>query len=161
LLLLSKVAGSTCARSTSNRELDVRPRPHFYLAAYCLKTNGGPLTRFPLRSTVTSTRSAILMKGMPLFIPYVGISGGSRSAERSGGGLGKFTIAGRVVDSSGNGVADVELQVGKQTVYTGATGVWGVSDRITVIETTAGRQWFREYPGSYTICRSRPAQLTS
>jgi hypothetical protein len=28
------------------------------------------LTRFPLRSTVTSTRSAILMKGMPLFIPY-------------------------------------------------------------------------------------------
>jgi len=37
--------------------------------AYCLKTNGGPLTRFPLRLTVTSTRSAILTKGMPLFIP--------------------------------------------------------------------------------------------
>ena len=37
---------------------------------YCLKTTGGPLTRLPLRSTVTSTRSAILMKGMPLFIPY-------------------------------------------------------------------------------------------
>jgi hypothetical protein len=27
--------------------------------AYCLKTNGGPLTRFPLRSTVTSMVSAI------------------------------------------------------------------------------------------------------
>jgi hypothetical protein len=37
--------------------------------AYCLKTNGGPLTRFTLRSTVTSTRSAILTKGIPLFIP--------------------------------------------------------------------------------------------
>ena len=37
---------------------------------YCLKTTGGPLTRLPLRSTVTSTRSAILMKGIPLFIPY-------------------------------------------------------------------------------------------
>jgi hypothetical protein len=28
----------------------------------------------------------------------------------------------RVVDTSGDAVADVELQVGKQTVYTGATG---------------------------------------
>jgi hypothetical protein len=36
---------------------------------YCLKINGGPLTRFPLRSTVTSTRSAIVTKGIPLFIP--------------------------------------------------------------------------------------------
>src|SRR5208283_2583377 len=36
---------------------------------YCLKTNGGPLTRLPLRATVTSTRSAILMKGMALFMP--------------------------------------------------------------------------------------------
>jgi hypothetical protein len=35
---------------------------------------------------------------------------------------GKFTIPGRAVDSSGNGVADVELQVGKQTVYTGTNG---------------------------------------
>ena len=42
--------------------------------------------------------------------------------ERGGGGLGKFTIAGRVVDTNGNGVADLELQVGKQTVYTGASG---------------------------------------
>ena len=39
------------------------------LQIYCLNTNGGPLTRFPLRSTVTSTRSAILTKGIPLFIP--------------------------------------------------------------------------------------------
>ena len=39
------------------------------IADYCLKTSGGPLTRFPLRSTVTSTRSAIFMNGMPLFMP--------------------------------------------------------------------------------------------
>jgi hypothetical protein len=38
-------------------------------AGYCLKTTGGPLTRFALSATVTSTRLAILMKGMPLFIP--------------------------------------------------------------------------------------------
>jgi hypothetical protein len=43
-------------------------------------------------------------------------------AERSGGGLGKFTIAGRVVDERGNCVAGVELQVGKTMVYTGANG---------------------------------------
>ena len=36
---------------------------------YCLKTTGGPLTRFPLRLTVTSTRFAILTRGIPLFIP--------------------------------------------------------------------------------------------
>jgi hypothetical protein len=36
---------------------------------YCLKMTGGPLTRFAWRDTVTSTRSAILMKGMPLSIP--------------------------------------------------------------------------------------------
>ena len=47
--------------------------------------------------------------------------------ERSGGGLGRFTIAGRVVDESGNGVADMELQVGKQTVYIGARGDFVVS----------------------------------
>jgi hypothetical protein len=40
-----------------------------WVRGYCLKTNGGPLTRFAWRLTVTSTRSAILMKGMPLFIP--------------------------------------------------------------------------------------------
>ena len=37
---------------------------------YCSKSTGGPLILFALRSTVTSTRSAILMKGMALFIPY-------------------------------------------------------------------------------------------
>jgi hypothetical protein len=36
---------------------------------YCLRTTGGPLIRFSLRSTVTATRSAILIKGM-LLIPY-------------------------------------------------------------------------------------------
>ena len=40
------------------------------LVGYFLKTRGGPLTRLTLRSTLTSTRSAILMKGIPLFIPY-------------------------------------------------------------------------------------------
>ena len=36
---------------------------------YCFRTTGGPLVRFALRATFTSTRLAILMKGMPLFIP--------------------------------------------------------------------------------------------
>src|SRR5215467_1680701 len=36
---------------------------------YGLNTSGGPLTRFTWRSTLTSTRSAILIKGIPLFIP--------------------------------------------------------------------------------------------
>jgi len=36
---------------------------------YYLKSNGDPLTRFTLKSIVTSTRSAILMKGMPLSMP--------------------------------------------------------------------------------------------
>jgi hypothetical protein len=39
------------------------------LAGYCLNTSGGPLTRLPFRSTITSTRSAIFTKGMPLFMP--------------------------------------------------------------------------------------------
>ena len=45
------------------------PRPFFRPASYYFITTGGPLTRFPLRSTVTSTRSAIVTKGIPLFIP--------------------------------------------------------------------------------------------
>ena len=36
---------------------------------YSLKTTGGLLTRFPLRSTITSMWSTILMNGIPLFIP--------------------------------------------------------------------------------------------
>ena len=39
-------------------------------SAYRLRVTGGPLIRAALSLTVTSTRSAILMKGMPLFIPY-------------------------------------------------------------------------------------------
>jgi len=44
-------------------------RPKGAAPGYCLKTNLGPPTRFPLRSTITSTRSAIFTKGMPLFMP--------------------------------------------------------------------------------------------
>ena len=36
---------------------------------YCFISGGGPLIRFHLRLTLTSTRSATLIKGMPLFIP--------------------------------------------------------------------------------------------
>jgi hypothetical protein len=44
----------------------IRARFH---RGYCLRTTGGPLVRFATRSTVTSTRSAILTSGIPLFIP--------------------------------------------------------------------------------------------
>jgi hypothetical protein len=44
--------------------------PRVLRGDYCLKTTGGPLTRFILRSTLTSTRLAILTSGIPLFIPY-------------------------------------------------------------------------------------------
>jgi hypothetical protein len=53
-----------------------------------------------------------------------GVNGGTHA-----GGMGRFTIAGRGVDESGNGVADLELQVGKQTVYTGATGEFELTVR--------------------------------
>jgi hypothetical protein len=36
---------------------------------YFLRAMGGPLTRLTIMSTVTSTRSAILIKGIPLFMP--------------------------------------------------------------------------------------------
>src|SRR3974390_1942878 len=36
---------------------------------YCSNAGGGPLTRFHLRLTLTCTRFAILMKGIPLFMP--------------------------------------------------------------------------------------------
>jgi hypothetical protein len=39
------------------------------ISNYCWKTGGGPLTRFHFRLTFTSTRFAILMKGMLLFMP--------------------------------------------------------------------------------------------
>jgi hypothetical protein len=44
-------------------------------------------------------------------------------AERSDRGLGKFTIAGRVVDVEGNAVVDAEVMVGKTVVYTRGRGV--------------------------------------
>jgi hypothetical protein len=37
--------------------------------SYCLKTRGGPFISLASRAMVTSTWSAILMKGMPLFMP--------------------------------------------------------------------------------------------
>jgi hypothetical protein len=49
-------------------ELRNRARPIFRNNGYSLKTNGGPLTRFTLRSTLSSSRSAILWKGVLLFI---------------------------------------------------------------------------------------------
>jgi hypothetical protein len=60
---------TTLVHSLDTRE--VRPAAAGTLCepGYCVKVNAGPLTRLPVRSTVTSTRSAILMKGMPLFIP--------------------------------------------------------------------------------------------
>ena len=45
-----------------------KARPQFCRQNY-LSATGGPLTRLALRSTVTSTRSAILMKGMLPLIP--------------------------------------------------------------------------------------------
>jgi hypothetical protein len=53
----------------SNMRHEKTPRKSYEQARYWVKTNGGPLTRFTLRFTVTSTRSAILMKGIPLFMP--------------------------------------------------------------------------------------------
>jgi hypothetical protein len=58
-----------CNRNVTVRIGSVALRTHPIPRAYCLKTSGGPLTRFTFRLTVTSTRSAIFMKGMPLFIP--------------------------------------------------------------------------------------------
>lgn len=49
--------------------------------------------------------------------------------ERIGGGLGKFTIAGRVVDVKGNAVVDAEVMVGKTVVYTGANGEFELTVR--------------------------------
>ena len=43
--------------------------PHFGCGTDYLSSSGGPLTRFPLRWKLTSTWSAILMNGMPFFIP--------------------------------------------------------------------------------------------
>src|SRR6201981_2550151 len=45
----------------------LRKRPY---KTYCSKAGGRPAIRFHLRLTLTWTRLAILMKGMPLFMPY-------------------------------------------------------------------------------------------
>lgn len=42
---------------------------HFGCGGAYLSSSGGPLTRLPLRWKFTSTWSAILMNGMPFFIP--------------------------------------------------------------------------------------------
>jgi hypothetical protein len=52
-------------------------------------------------------------------------------AERSSGGIGKFTIAGRVVDVEGNAVVDAEVMVGKTVVYTGVNGEFELKVRKT------------------------------
>jgi hypothetical protein len=44
-------------------------RTHGGISSHCWKTGGGPLIRFHFRLTFTSTRLAILTKGMLLFIP--------------------------------------------------------------------------------------------
>src|SRR6516165_2066532 len=48
----------------------IAPEQLLKFDCYCLRVTGGPLTRVALRLTVTSTRSAIFIRGMPLFIPY-------------------------------------------------------------------------------------------
>jgi hypothetical protein len=58
-----------CANVCRTRLHETVPQKSLDHARYWAKTNGGPLTRFTLRFTVTSTRSAILMNGMLLFIP--------------------------------------------------------------------------------------------
>ena len=56
------VAGDLSSFDRSSSPIEKR-------SGYFFVFTGGPLTRLPTRSTSTSTRSAILMKGMPLFIP--------------------------------------------------------------------------------------------
>jgi len=43
--------------------------PFCRISNYCWKTGGAPLTHFHFTPTFTSTRLAILMKGMLLFMP--------------------------------------------------------------------------------------------
>jgi hypothetical protein len=53
----------------SHQMLLARGNGTLFQVHYCLRLTGGPLTRVALRLTFTSTRLAILIKGMPLFIP--------------------------------------------------------------------------------------------
>src|SRR5580700_723908 len=51
-------------------ELEIlESRIYIGVSSYCSKTGGGPLIRFHFKLTFTSTRLAILMKGMLLFMP--------------------------------------------------------------------------------------------
>jgi len=58
---------SLCVGVTAHRGL--ARFPFCRISNYCWKINGGPSIHFHFRLTFTSTRLAILMKGMPLFIP--------------------------------------------------------------------------------------------
>ena len=64
-----KTARFSMSAYPTTQEFEAWTRRLFWKASYCLRATGGPLTRFPVRSTVTSMRSAIVTKGMPLFIP--------------------------------------------------------------------------------------------
>jgi hypothetical protein len=57
------------ARPHSSARTSVIALPFCRISNYCWKTRGGPLTRFHFSETFTSTRLAILMKGIFLFIP--------------------------------------------------------------------------------------------
>jgi len=45
------------------------PQHRCGISTHCWNTGGGPLIRFHFKLTFTSTRLAILMKGMPLVMP--------------------------------------------------------------------------------------------
>jgi hypothetical protein len=69
----ARVQRRACGTPTvtlSGAAAPVRWRKNFTCgASYSLSSSGGPLTRFSFRWKSTSTWSAILMNGMPLFIP--------------------------------------------------------------------------------------------
>jgi len=50
-------------------QVSLESRAYIRFSSHCSKTGGGPLIRFHFRLTFTSTRLAILMKGIFLFIP--------------------------------------------------------------------------------------------
>jgi hypothetical protein len=56
------------SRSDTSPRLSAR-FPFCRISNYCWKTGGAPLTRFHFSETFTSTRLAILTKGIFLFIP--------------------------------------------------------------------------------------------
>ena len=64
---LKKPLGELCERGIAER-LTVKAR-WIHTRDYCSNAGGSPLIRFHFRLTLTSTRFAILMNGMPLFMP--------------------------------------------------------------------------------------------